>query len=113
MENIKSIDEIEEDIYYQKETYQGWTNRETWALNLHLTNTEGIYNDFMSIVKSENFSDYEKENNLKDWVEDLIYNFFENNQEMLYFEEIKNLIQDVGSLWRVNYKEIINSNKED
>jgi len=28
---------------------------------------------------------------------------------MLYYEEVKNMVQDVGSLWRVEWREITNA----
>lgn len=32
------------------ETYNGWTNRETWVVNLWLSNDEGLYNRTREVV---------------------------------------------------------------
>src|SRR5690349_206052 len=35
----------------QKPTYEGWSNYETWAVNLWLANDEGLYNYWRERVK--------------------------------------------------------------
>jgi len=33
------------------EAYNGWSNYETWLMNLWLTNDEPVYNDLMQIIQ--------------------------------------------------------------
>jgi len=33
------------------ESYNGWSNYETWLMNLWLTNDELVYNDLMQIIQ--------------------------------------------------------------
>lgn len=33
------------------ETYQGWSNRETWHLNLHLGNDQGVYDRVQELAR--------------------------------------------------------------
>jgi hypothetical protein len=35
----------------KQQTYNGWTNYETWLINLWLTNDELCYNDLMQIIQ--------------------------------------------------------------
>lgn len=37
--------------------YNGWTNYETWLINLWLTNDELVYNDLMEIIQELSFDD--------------------------------------------------------
>ena len=46
--------------------YNGWTNRETWVVNLWLTNGECYYHELRSIVK--NFDSNEQAEELKQYV---------------------------------------------
>ena len=39
------------DKVYVEPKYNGWTNRETWACMLWLTNDENVYNEFLTTVK--------------------------------------------------------------
>ncbi|HEY7822675.1 MAG TPA: hypothetical protein VIG24_07585 [Acidimicrobiia bacterium] len=32
-------------------TYNGWTNRATWLVNLHLTNDQGLYEDVRALLR--------------------------------------------------------------
>lgn len=38
----------------QTQTYNGWTNRETWLGNLWLNNDEGFYNLFCRAIRENN-----------------------------------------------------------
>ncbi len=87
------------------EKYNGWTNHETWALNLWLTNDEGTYNETKKILKEAEL----KDKALKEFVEDLR----EQAENESATEELKNMFHDVGSLWRVNWQEITDSFKEE
>ena len=52
------------------DTYNGWKNRETWLVNLWLTNEQGPYNTLVEIAESD-CELYEKANQLKQFVYEL------------------------------------------
>jgi len=97
----------------ENEKYNGWTNRETWALFLHLTNNEAMYREVLEVLKDGNEMDrslgedtLHKEKALKIYVDEL-------RGELEDMEIVKLLIRDVGSFWRVNWKEIVQAFTED
>lgn len=89
-----------------EDKYQGWTNRETWAVKLHWDNNEGDYNFF-----TQNAKDFKREGKevfefadfLKEEAETVYEIVFDENGGT---EEAKLFVKDVGSLWRVNWIEI-------
>jgi hypothetical protein len=94
------------------EEYQGWSNRETWAVKLHWDNNEGDYNYFMDEARrfqrrgkeSYVFADF-----LKESAEEIKEAVLSGNAT----EEAKMFIDDVGSLWRVDWNEIAEAYYED
>jgi len=77
-----------------KETYNGWTNRETWLVNLWLTNDEETYNQAKEL---ELVSDLQK------FTEDLVL-----GEEASLKEDL------IGSaLGRVDYAEIFRAIHEE
>jgi len=80
------------------EKFNGWTNRETWAVRLWLTNDREICDSVFEVIKnSEN-----PQQALKEWVEDLRA---ETREHIMW--------DDIGSLWRVDWQSIISSFKEE
>lgn len=81
-----------------KEEYNGWTNYETWNVNLHLDN-EGYY-DFLREEAASYEEAYEFGDYIKSFVED----------ELLYktLESLKGMAGDLlkASLRMVNWREI-------
>lgn len=41
------------DEHMSTDTYNGWTNRSTWLVNLHLTNDQGLYNEVRELLAHE------------------------------------------------------------
>lgn len=88
-----------------EETYEGWTNKETWAVKLHWDNNQADYSFFTQQAKEFkeegksviDFSDF-----LKEQLEEIQETVFNGEGT----EEARNLLRDVGSIWRVNYDEI-------
>ena len=86
--------------------YNGWTNRETWAVRLHWDNNQDDYDFIMSEAKKHiergepvyRFADFLKE--IAEDIQDTVIN------EKSATHEARLFIQDVGSLWRVNWLEI-------
>lgn len=97
------------------ETYNGWSNRETWAWNLLVSNDQYLVEHFVEVCVGERKARREKffveaEATMKyvvgDWLEnafnELIYDFQDNNEH----ESELVLRREIGSLWRVNWSEI-------
>jgi hypothetical protein len=97
------------------EEYNGWKNRETWALALWLDNEQG-WQEMIQELAVQALNDtplLEPENRvivatsklallLREWVEEELLSLesISNNQALF------NMLTDIGSLYRVDYREI-------
>lgn len=56
------------------EKYNGWTNYETWAVNLHIGNDQGSYEYWQKSQAEESYQDVvegdQKDGNRESWTED-------------------------------------------
>lgn len=99
------------------DSYNGWTNRETWALNLWLSNDQGLYEmtrervaDIAPSMYEEQFTD-EQNNNFRAYragqaVKSLTEELLDPEEQLMTPENIITILSDVGSLYRVNWDEI-------
>ena len=83
------------------ETYNGWTNRETWATYLWLTNVNGLYRQALEYVSSEDMFRIEKDRAMELWLSNELFDFDNMTREMYMMRE------DIGSLWRVDWRSIV------
>ena len=81
--------------------FHGWTNRETWATVSHLDNTEWMQDAAMD--RALTYGDIEQ------WITEA--------HELMFYpapgdpdvpEDMRNLLADVGSLYRVEWAEVEN-----
>lgn len=105
----------------EAQEYNGWTNRETWATMLHIDNDQGLQEiamDYAKTAREEHREDdsenpeanislavYCLEETLKNWIEGEVLDFENVNQNYAAFT----MLTDIGSLYRVNYREIADS----
>jgi hypothetical protein len=87
------------------EEYNGWTNRETWATALHLNNEQGLY----ETVRDWAVSNWEEDESeavtvLSESIEDFVTELVESD-----WDGVKFMRSDIGSLYRVNWREIAES----
>ena len=83
------------------DNYNGWANRETWALMLWIENDQGLSEWAREIAPGG-------ETAVKEWVETLLTPHLyreEFGSEMS--EELSMMASDVGSLWRIDWDEIM------
>jgi hypothetical protein len=96
------------------ETYNGWSNRETWAAKLHLDNDQALNDYAWEYARQweeakEEKSVYELGETLRYWVE----------EDLLTLENIAGnrdlwlMLTDIGSLYRVNWQEIAQTYAEE
>jgi len=107
-----------------EETYNGWTNRETWATARHIDNDEGLHiqrnelcqkaldyaiaTDYLSM---EQVAQRRLAYSLDNWIKGLSC--------AVYFpvypptNALLGMFHDVGSIWRVNWDEIAGNWLED
>ena len=101
------------------EEYNGWTNRETWATALHINNDQGLYEAVQEMAKNtiEEFKGEPDEqdgtNSLGDAIEEMIGGLLDMEEVLsappAQRREIINMSRDIGSLYRVNWREISES----
>lgn len=53
------------------ERYNGWTNRETWLVNLWLTNDEPTYREAMAVANTDNEMLQEAATSVEEFVRDM------------------------------------------
>jgi hypothetical protein len=96
------------------ETYNGWTNRETWATALHLNNDQWLQEQALDYAKTsweEHAEDEESQfacaveclaESLENWLsEDLL-----TRENIAGNEGLFMMLSDIGSLYRVNWFEL-------
>lgn len=88
--------------------YNGYANKETWALCLHIDNDESLQNHWRERAKKCTFgrliTDLEK------WVTELRQLVLEGENTT---KEARMLIEEVGSIWRVDFYEVAKAISEE
>ncbi len=93
-----------------EEEYQGWSNRETWAVRLHWDNdpvTDEVFRDSAKSFKEQDLSSTAFADHLQEEAE-VMQSHVINDPDRATQEE-RLFTADVGSLWRVNWQEIADS----
>jgi hypothetical protein len=106
------------------EEYNGWTNRETWGLALHIDNDESLQETASELIaqaflenidteKEDGWQNglYEAEKALADWVDDIFSPGYWGQETLS--AGLLLILKDVGSLYRVNFREIAEGWLED
>lgn len=103
------------------ESYNGWKNRETWAVSLHIGNDESLMTEAHHVAHAawedaleEDADAGEVEHALtvaqdavEEWVSDLLSpSYWAENYGSDMPEGIELMREDVGSLWRVDWREV-------
>jgi hypothetical protein len=89
------------------EQFSGWNNRETWAVALHLDNNQG-FSDEVKQFTHRAIQDNPLEEagyRLADSLEEWVSAFFEFDTVSTN-EQLFNMMTDIGSLYRVDWREI-------
>jgi hypothetical protein len=96
------------------DTYEGWKNRETWAIQLHLSNNEGDYRQMCE--QAEEYVEESEERDdpytvglmadyIKEWTEE-VFDLVVNPEDGPAGETARLFVSDVGSWWRADFYEI-------
>jgi hypothetical protein len=87
-----------------REEYNGWKNRETWAMALWLNNDEGFQNQVQELAEEARDEEYPASRlaeALESFIEELFdFDNISDNRQLF------NMLTDIGSLYRVNWYEI-------
>lgn len=98
------------------EKYNGWTNRETWAVSLHINNSESFQAHTRwaaHTAKGAPYPELTLADTLKDWIEGLSEDVYAPGPAGEPDRELCAMFGDIGSLWRVNWREIAANLLED
>lgn len=116
------------------DTYNGFTNRETWAVKLHIDNTYEWHHISMQLAAEARTealegtyigegvgtiyrkAEHVLADNLKDWITTYVDTFWQAVMERRVPQtsnEVALMIQDVGSFERVNWDEVARTLLED
>jgi hypothetical protein len=95
------------------DTYEGWTNRETWALNLWLSNDQGLYEmtrervaDWLKRYEADAKDEHYAKVRAGEAVKELWEELTDPDEGLMSAENILAMVRDVGSEYRVDWDEI-------
>ena len=86
------------------EEYNGWTNRETWAVALHLDNEENTHNIVNEYVKHALKECESPVMCLEESLENFIDELWDDGTQLTRDRAL--MFRDIGSIYRVNWREI-------
>ena len=109
-----------------RETYNGWANRETWAVALHINNDQGWQESVLETVRNTvdgitqdppawldpaDLNDVFYANRAGDAIRENVEELFdaEGFEPGEYTERLRDVLRvvtDIGSLWRVDWREL-------
>lgn len=109
------------------ETYNGWTNRETWAVALHINNDEGWQEQVLEALREARTEAdvplaiafqaqdvrLEAIGRAAEIVRENVENTLDEMEEYGDMSQWRDLVSDIGSMWRVNWHEVGASFLED
>ncbi len=99
------------------ERFNGYENKETWAVHLHLSNDKSSYEYVMEAMRGiahdvhqgPELANGDKKllirHQFEDWLRETMEALWETPVESLSADSWR-MILDVGSLWRVNWREV-------
>ena len=90
----------------ESEKFNGYANRETWALVMRLTNDEGLYESFRELLAEA------EEGTQLEYVEECARELLDPDEYREAFAheqgpELRRMAFEVGSLWRVDWSEVV------
>jgi hypothetical protein len=82
-----------------EETFQGWSNRLTWLMNYHITNSEALKSNCLQLAY-----EYQNKYRLADEIESLVTDLVGKTQANIKDPLVYDLINH--ACWTVNWSEI-------
>lgn len=89
--------------------YNGWTNRETWATALHINNDQGLYYHALDMASGYDGDKEGLTDALEEWITELLDMEEVLSAPQAQRKELISMASDIGSLYRVNWREIAES----
>tara|TARA_R110001606_G_scaffold101624_1_gene223073 strand:+ start:2448 stop:2753 length:306 start_codon:yes stop_codon:yes gene_type:complete len=87
------------------DTYNGHVNRETWAMGLHLSNDQELYQSALGVMRSSSSTEFYGDV-LREWVTDLVDVALNPHPGEHPPQIVLSMIGDVGSFWRVDWDDV-------
>ena len=96
----------------KRDTYNGWTNRETWAVALWINNDQGMLESVHDAIReahsmqagADELTAGKAGEIVREWLEDLFD--LDNYAEGGFSRELQSMREDIGSMWRIDWREI-------